>query len=308
MNYRAVVRARNISGGIIVRCWAATLAGMLSFASVSEAREPLVLTRTGPWILNENEDSCDLVGQFGANDQQIIMKMVRFQPGDPFYLTFYGKPMRTNAPRSFLSMAFGPGQEPTRRETLNGNAGGTPLRIVGRWQLVGGKETRPVGEDDPAAPTPITPEQEIAIRYLDLTPFPGRTYRLETGSMGATMAALRTCMDKLVSTWGFDPAQQAALSRPATPLGNPGDWITSLDYPSALLSLRASGIVHFRLDIDETGSVAGCHVQTTTKPAGFDDPSCRLIQQRAKFDPALDAAGQPVKSYYVSQVRWIMGG
>ncbi len=68
-----------------------------------------------------------------------------------------------------------------------------------------------------------------------------------------------------------------------------------------------NGYVRFRLDVDETGNVAGCRVLYRTNPDEFADLSCKLISKRAKFAPALDAKGKPVKSYYISQIRWQSG-
>ena len=83
--------------------------------------------------------------------------------------------------------------------------------------------------------------------------------------------------------------------------------MNSGDYPSAMLRIGGNGMVQFRLDISETGSIAACHIQSRTNPDAFADLSCKLISKRGRFTPALDRNGKPVKSYFVSSVRWTMG-
>ena len=73
------------------------------------------------------------------------------------------------------------------------------------------------------------------------------------------------------------------------------------------IELKIKGIVRFRLDVDPTGAPAGCRVLYRTNPDDFADLSCRLLMKRARFNPALDAAGKPVKSYYINNIRWVMG-
>lgn len=281
----------------------------VSSASVAAERAPVVLPKVGAWVLKYNDDSCDLVGQFGEGNNRIIMKMTKYGPGTAFDLTLYGKPLRANEAHTYTSIAFGPGLQLARIRAMSGKAGEEPMRIINSWWLNRG-EGIAYPTDESGKPTslpPIAPEQEAAFTYLDVAPFPGRTYRLNTGSMGDAMKAMRTCIDNLVTAWGFDPVQQAALSRRVKPLQNPGEWVRSGDYPTGLLMQGASGIINFRLDVDETGAATGCHIQAMTKPLGFADTTCRLIRQRAKFEPALDATGKPVKSYYVNTVRWLAG-
>ena len=108
----------------------------------------------------------------------------------------------------------------------------------------------------------------------------------------------------LVASFGPGLPEQARLSQPPKPLGVISDWITSADFPKKALNQGSSGLVQFRLDIDETGKVSGCRILYRTNPDDFADLSCKLLTQRAKFSPALDSAGKAVRSFYVSKIRW----
>ncbi len=122
------------------------------------------------------------------------------------------------------------------------------------------------------------------------------------------MAALSRCTDELLEHWGIDVAAHKTLRRKTTPIGSPARWITPQDYPLPLLSKGDQSIIQFRLTVDSTGKPTGCHIQTEMKPAGFNDVVCAALMKRAKFLPALDEDGNPVASYYINSVIFLIGG
>lgn len=66
-----------------------------------------------------------------------------------------------------------------------------------------------------------------------------------------------------------------------------------------------SSLIRFRLMVDATGKPSSCHVQEATLTAAYMELTCRVLMQRARFVPALDAKGQPVVSYYTNAVNWL---
>ena len=118
------------------------------------------------------------------------------------------------------------------------------------------------------------------------------------------MKAMRSCTDDLLRHWGYDPAVQAALTHPASPIGDQGNWLRTADFPTNSVWKGESGLVRIRLDIEPDGSVSNCRVLYRTNPDSFADLTCKLMKERARFTPALDAAGRPVKSLYLTQIRW----
>lgn len=180
-----------------------------------------------------------------------------------------------------------------------------PLMVFGPQRFDGWRQ--PPGRDVQKPPA-VTPAQEAAVSHLTLWLGGNRNYRLEVRSMGKPMATMRHCMDGLIEHWGYNPTAIAALSRLPTPINDPGKWVTTNDYPSNALRTGHGGIVQFRLDLDEAGKILKCHILSRTNPDEFADTSCRLLTRRARFEPALDAAGKPTKSFYVNSVRFIIPG
>lgn len=102
------------------------------------------------------------------------------------------------------------------------------------------------------------------------------------------------------------PPPAAGGLRVARPTGNPGEWVTENDYPAKALREGAEGTTAFHLTIGGDGTVTGCTVTSSSGSAELDDLTCRLISQRARFSPALNAKGQPIEGSYNSRIRWVI--
>ncbi|KPF51910.1 MULTISPECIES: energy transducer TonB [Novosphingobium] len=90
---------------------------------------------------------------------------------------------------------------------------------------------------------------------------------------------------------------------PGTPRGNPGDWVTSNDYPSRALREGAEGTTGFRLEYDASGRPTNCSVTRSSGNQELDAATCQNLMRRARFKPGTQN-GQPVGSTYSSSVRW----
>ena len=95
----------------------------------------------------------------------------------------------------------------------------------------------------------------------------------------------------------FDPVS-------AAPRGNPGGWVTDNDYRSSWISRGYSGVASFTLAIDARGRVTGCTITSSTGYSALDEATCRLLESRARFDPAKDTSGNTVAGSYRSSIRW----
>jgi hypothetical protein len=117
-------------------------------------------------------------------------------------------------------------------------------------------------------------------------------------------AALHACMDAQVRVWGYDPAVLRGLSQRPRPVGNPGEWFKASDMPNVLTNEEQTAGVQVRLDIDIAGTIVGCHILRAGGNAQYQALTCDLFRKRGRFKPALDAAGQPVSSVWISRVFW----
>ena len=81
-------------------------------------------------------------------------------------------------------------------------------------------------------------------------------------------------------------------------------WITSNDYLRRDLTREREGIARYRLVVGSDGGVDACEITASTGHTSLDRNTCRLIQRRARFEPATDGNGARVVGTYTGTVTW----
>jgi periplasmic protein TonB len=81
-------------------------------------------------------------------------------------------------------------------------------------------------------------------------------------------------------------------------------YVSADDYPAAALASGAHGVVGVILAIDPAGRVIGCTVTRSSGSAVLDVTTCRLLQRRARYTPAVDSNGNPAVGTIDQQVEW----
>lgn len=282
-----------------------TVSIMLSLAvvqvpAVAADKGPVSLVRQGGWEINYDTDACNVFGVFGTGDQQTILGITRFGPGDRFDVGLIGRPLLSRDPQTPIELGYGTAPPVWWPGTAGRAAGKLPMIMISGQRLDG---WYPAKAD--AQPPAITPALEASVRAITFKLRGGKRYQLETGSLAKPMEAMRACVKDLVKSWGYDPAVQETLSRPAIPLSNPDMWFRTADFPMHAAMQGHNGSVQARLDVDAAAKVTGCHVLRRTNPDEFADITCEVLNKRARFSPALDAAGKPVKSFYMLKLQWV---
>lgn len=100
------------------------------------------------------------------------------------------------------------------------------------------------------------------------------------------------------------PVMASDQSSPPLPVGNPGEWISTADYPPEALMAHAEGTTALKLSIDAQGVISDCLVTTSSGSALLDDAACRILQERGHFTPATDANKKPVPSVFSTRLVW----
>ncbi len=281
---------------------ACCLGSMPAFAAESNDKPIETLTRNGQWVADYSRDACNLIAKMGEGKDSVIVRFTRYEPGDTFDLSVYGDRFRTDAAQVGGNADFGLREKPVPLDGMAGSTGDlraiffNALRLDG-WSSKNKLDVVPV----------VTPAEEARVTGVTLRIDGEHPLRLEFGSLAKPMAEMRKCMDMLVTSWGYDAAQQAAGLRPVSAITSPASWLNANDYPQGALSGGHNGLVQIRLDVDAQGKVAGCFVLSRTSPDEFADITCRSVARRARLQPALDAAGKPMRSFWVVKVHWLAG-
>ena len=296
-------RAQAGEAKVLGKLLLSSIIAALPSAVIAQTNPPETIKRAGKWVVDYNRDACHLIAQFGSGTDLIIMRFTRYEPGDAFDFDLYGRKVASNDARSRVKVDFGLRGTPAEAQAVNGKAAHLPMMMFGSTRLDGWE-----GEKPDEVPPLVSPQQEAAVSGVTVKIGSRKPFRLEFGSLAKPMVQLRACQTSLLKTWGYDPVVQATLSKPVRPANSPAAWLSSHDYPTGAAAMGQNGIVQFRLDVEADGRIAGCHVLARTNPDVFAETTCRAVTRRAKLEPALDAAGKPVRSFFVQKVRWQMGG
>lgn len=284
----------------------AAMAGvaLASAGIAATAKEPTrIFTPVSGWTVNYDDDSCRLTRPFASDGEKAGLVLEQFEPGSGFRLLAATPTFKDYISRP-VRIAFGPtGHAVDIDSVMDLSLGDYGPAVTAAMDLVSPPQDGPAASPQTPPPEPSAAE-ENAVTWLDIQRRSRAPVRFATGPMHGAMAALRKCSDELITHWGIDVAAHQTLSRPATPKSRPASWLTSDDYPSDLLQKGAQGLIMFRLMIDEAGKVTSCHIQKSTRPVGFDTAVCAALSRRARFEPALDAGGRPIKSYWRSSARF----
>lgn len=132
-------------------------------------------------------------------------------------------------------------------------------------------------------------------------------FQLHLPGAGPAVASLRKCEEDALRRWGIDPAARASVRRLPKPVGgSPLPWFRWQDYPKQARRERASGSAVARVDVDPAGRPVRCLVVASAGHAALDKVTCDSIMKRARFEPALNAAGERVAFHYILRTVWSM--
>jgi TonB family protein len=282
---------------------------LVGVPSIAAAKPPVELAPTTPWNVHYADDYCRLARMFGTDKQKITLSIEQDSPGSSFRMTLVGPMLGRQDQKGDASITFG--EMPEQKILF---FPGTVGDDQPAWIFGDAVRLKPYTAEQRAAMdevgytnqegNEITAADEQAVTSM-VVGRPLRTpVRLMTGPMNAAFTAMRKCTDELLGHWGIDAARHRELTRSALPVGNPGKWLNSGDYPRDMLAKAQPGIVRFRLSVGADGLPTACHIQRSTNSKGFDDAVCKGVMRRARFTPALDKDGQPLASYYVNSVRF----
>lgn len=158
----------------------------------------------------------------------------------------------------------------------------------------------PPPPDKPPPPPPDTPLQPPPV----VAPPPA----IKVQSPPPPIAVVSTAPPFVPVPIAAPPAPPApptpVVNRAAGAKGDPAQWITNDDYPADALRAEASGTTAIAWDINTEGRVENCHTTSSSGNTSLDQAACRALTRRARYSPALDQSGNPIRSTQSRRVRW----
>lgn len=266
--------------------------------------EPVRIVPAGKWNIDYGVSDCLMQRAFEADGKRYLVSISQSAPGRTFGLKLAGPEISRTLGAKELSLAL----SDSGPATVEGSVMSAKMPEFGPTLIFTGVSLEPRPPAD-APPVPrgagIDPATAATANRIALDLGKGKPgIRFETGALKSVFAALNTCTDDMLTQWGLDPAQHRAYVAPV--FRNAMAVVTQLQktYPRDAAVNRESGIFSFRLIIEADGTISDCQIEALTKVNDLD-PRCREVIRIAKFDPARDAAGQPMRSFYATTVTYL---
>ena len=100
------------------------------------------------------------------------------------------------------------------------------------------------------------------------------------------------------------PPPPAKVVKAQSARGNLQALFSPDDYPQDAVRNEETGTVTVSLTIGTNGRVTGCSVTGSSGSSSLDRATCRVLQSRARFTPALLSNGQPTTDTYTQRITW----
>jgi len=289
-------------------------AALLQPIGAQAADEPRVLAPSSGWTLDFADERCSLIRDFGEGDDKLRLQIDSYGTRHGYRVMISGDPVPRgfNVPITEVRVGYSPDTQ--RREQLTAMTGTSGETTAASF--TGGFLPDPRTLDQALLVPQPTPEQvkeadriseefENAVTHVTVQFGLRKAYQLNTGMMAAPFAAMDKCVDDLISSWGFDPA--AHWTRMSGPAPIP-ETLEALQrsFPPRPARDRIGSFLPVRVSVDETGRATHCVVQLATIEETYKQSICEGLSGR--YVPALDAAGQPIASFYLTTSIYQLGG
>lgn len=256
----------------------------LLIASTPAAAAPLRQPVTG-WVLDYGDTACTALRTYGSAAAPVTLAF-RPSPNGTVVRLVVARLGRAPAPYHF----------PVTTNISSGQVKTTALRFGARDSKT---ETIWINFER-AALEGLSRSGEIAIRgggAID--------ERFAVPGIAAVLKGLDQCNADLRKYWNVGGAG-VPIATHAQPLKSLAAYFSDRDYPAQAIDEHASGRTGLMMMVDETGMLRDCLVEQTSGIATLDAMACLALRRRAKFKPALDSSGKPMRSVLTGTIVWRM--
>ncbi len=83
-------------------------------------------------------------------------------------------------------------------------------------------------------------------------------------------------------------------------------WVQRItnDYPSRAAREEIEGTVGVRVTVTADGRATGCSVTSSSGSSILDDAACKAVERYARFEPALNDAGEPINAPWSTRITY----
>lgn len=303
------------AAGLIVGAVAASPAAAEEYpGSAVLLPDAVQLEPLSPWNIDFAANACRLSRIFGSEEKPHLLFFEQAAPEANFGLTFAGPEVRQFKYAKRIEIAAERGRTfRTIDYHMPGDVEQIGPGVIIRSLAIRGSEDKSGAEkgDPKQAPSPKLRTAGIDLEKAGtvdrfVLKRGKRVLSFETGNMEAAFQALNACTSDLLRSWGLDPEKHASYVPPQW--SNEGVVVRRIQetYPSQARRRREQAIFRLRVIVERDGTVSECHLEDSTVTVSLESPACREMKG-ARFEPARDDSGEPMRSYYATTVSYILG-
>lgn len=281
-----------------------TALSVLAAAAPAQA-DVVTLKPSSPWNADFGEDRCRLAGYFGEGEDRHLLFFEQYWPAPGAGLTAAGKSFNRFNNGAATALHTGEGRPPLETRPFKGDVEGVGDALVYSGINLAYGQAEPEQAAAAGGLPALDTRYASGVEYLSFRQR-GQEVRFDTGSLGKAFEVLNQCTAGLLTVWGLDAEQHKTAQR--LPQWTNGEDVARkimARYPRGASAIGEQGIMRLRVIVNEAGAVESCVVLKATTTKKLESPACGLIQE-ARFEPALDAAGKPMRSYYVTSITYKM--
>lgn len=294
------------TNGVFAALAAFSLAASSQTAQAND-NEAIVLAPLSPWNLDMGANSCRIARHVGSEDKPTIFYMEQWGPSDQATWMVAGGPFSKFRRFRQTQFAFGPDGDSGEFESAKWTFGeyGDALRYSSSIAM------RDPAQQGQEADNLLLPRKN-GLPRLDSGGADGITrlmiiqkgqteVQVELGNLKAPLEALNGCIANLVEHWGFNLEEQRTIVTPPR-LSNFDEVAQKVieTFKDGVIPVGARADFILRLTVSKTGTMTSCELLNQTLADSFQirRHPCRILERFANFEPALNAAGEPVESFH----------
>lgn len=280
----------------------------LILAAPVKAADEEVLEPASAWNATYEDGRCRLSRMFGPPDRQHALVFEQTAPESRFYISVAGPGVAAINDGLPLRLAFGPEGAESDQTVVKER-----IPDFGAVLFLKDIDLRPA---DPASVEAgaglaetgarIDVDAAAPLRQVSLTQGK-QSLVFRTGPLAAPFGVLNDCTAHILSTWGIDPEAQRTAQR-GTRLLDPQKAARKVQetYPLQPLMQGRGGVVGVAILVDDAGTPTECRITNDSGDRTLNSVACEALM-KARYDPALDASGKPMKSYWMTRVIYRVG-
>lgn len=284
-------------------------AGSIGIAAPAIADDDnVILEPTSPWHASYNDGLCRLGRMFDLDGQEHLLVIDQRWPSEEFDITAAGPSLSELKTNSDTQLIFADDTQ------LRSNAPAVRQQID-KWGaaivLLDARIRNPAAASQAdknlteirATDGRLDIEAARQTRYIAIEQENMRVL-FATGSLADPFSVLNDCTSHVLSTWGLDAEKhRSAKSLPRLENAKATSSRMTEYYPSSALRNEEEGRVELNVIVEIDGTVSECLILASSGSEALDQAACSGFR-RARFSPALDAEGQPMRSYLSTAITY----